>query len=160
MPSIDVVSEVDLHEVSNAVDQANREVSQRYDFKGTDARYEQKENIITMSAPSDFQLQQMLDIVRLKLTKRAVDVACMKVDEPVLTGQTARQVITLRQGIDTELGKRIQRQIKDSKLRVQASIQGEQVRINGKKRDDLQAAISLIKQADIDLPLQFSNFRD
>ena len=160
MPSFDVVSEVDLHEVSNAVDQANREVSQRYDFKGTDARYEQKENIITMSAPSDFQLQQMLDIVRLKLTKRAVDVACMKVDEPVLTGQTARQVITLRQGIDTELGKRIQRQIKDSKLRVQASIQGEQVRINGKKRDDLQAAISLIKQADIDLPLQFSNFRD
>jgi len=160
MPSFDVVSEVDLHEVSNAVDQANREVSQRYDFKGSGARYEQKENIVTLSAPSEFQLNQMLDILRLKLSKREVDVACLKVDEPVVTGQTARQIVTLRQGIDTELAKRIQRKIKDSKLKVQASIQGEQVRIAGKKRDDLQAAISLIKAAEIDLPLQYTNFRD
>lgn len=160
MPSFDVVSEVDLHEVSNAVDQANREVGQRYDFKGSDARYDQKENVVTLSAPSEFQLNQMLDILRLKLAKRDVDVACLKVDEPVMTGQTARQIVTLRQGIDTELAKRIQRKIKDSKLKVQASIQGDQVRITGKKRDDLQAAISLIKAAEIDLPLQYTNFRD
>jgi hypothetical protein len=160
MPSFDVVSEVDLHEVSNAVDQANREVGQRYDFKGSDARYDQKENLVTLSAPSEFQLNQMLDILRLKLAKRDVDVACLKVDEPVVTGQTARQIVTLRRGIDTELAKRIQRKIKDSKLKVQASIQGDQVRIAGKKRDDLQAAISLIKAAEIDLPLQYTNFRD
>lgn len=160
MPSFDVVSEVDLHEVSNAVDQANREVGQRYDFKGSDARYDQKENVVTLSAPSEFQLNQMLDILRLKLAKRDVDVACLKVDEPVVTGQTARQIVTLRRGIDTELAKRIQRKIKDSKLKVQASIQGDQVRITGKKRDDLQAAISLIKAAEIDLPLQYTNFRD
>lgn len=160
MPSFDVVSEVDLHEVSNAVDQANREVGQRYDFKGSDARYDQKENVVTLSAPSEFQLNQMLDILRLKLAKRDVDVACLKVDEPVMTGQTARQIVTLRRGIDTELAKRIQRKIKDSKLKVQASIQGDQVRITGKKRDDLQAAISLIKAAEIDLPLQYTNFRD
>ncbi len=160
MPSFDVVSEVDLHEVSNAVDQANREVGQRYDFKGSDARYDQKENVVTLSAPSEFQLNQMLDILRLKLAKRDVDVACLKVDEPVMTGQTARQIVTLRRGIDTELAKRIQRKIKDSKLKVQASIQGDQVRIAGKKRDDLQAAISLIKAAEIDLPLQYTNFRD
>ena len=160
MPSFDVVSEVDLHEVSNAVDQASREVGQRYDFKGSDARYDQKENVVTLSAPSEFQLNQMLDILRLKLAKRDVDVACLKVDESVMTGQTARQIVTLRRGIDTELAKRIQRKIKDSKLKVQASIQGDQVRITGKKRDDLQAAISLIKAAEIDLPLQYTNFRD
>jgi uncharacterized protein YajQ (UPF0234 family) len=117
MPSFDIVSEVDLHEVANAVDQANREVGQRFDFKGTNAKFELKESVVTLSAPADFQLKQMLDILRLKLAKRGIDVECLKVDEPVVTGQTARQLVTLRQGIDTELGKKIQRLIKDAKLK-------------------------------------------
>jgi uncharacterized protein YajQ (UPF0234 family) len=160
MPSFDVVSEVQSHEVTNAVDQASREVGQRYDFKGTDARYELKDDIITMSAPADFQLQQMLEILRLKLSKRGVDVGCLQVGEPVLSGQTTRQLVTLRQGISTELGKKMQRLIKDSKLKVQAAIQDNQVRVTGKKRDDLQTAMGLLKEADFDLPLQFTNFRD
>jgi len=160
MPSFDIVSEVNLHEVTNAVDQASREVSQRFDFKGTNAKFELKETVVTLSAPADFQLKQMLEILRLKLSKRSIDVACLKIDEPVTTGQTARQVITLRQGIDTELGKKIQRLIKDSKLKVQAALQDQQVRVTGKSRDDLQAAIALVKKGGFDLPLQFTNFRD
>ena len=160
MPSFDVVSEVDLQEVRNAVDQANREVGQRFDFKGTGAKYEQKEAVVTLIAQSDFQLEQMLAILKLKLSKRGIDVACMKVDEPVTTGQTARQVITLRQGVDTELGKKLQRLIKDSKLKVQAAIQDKQVRVTGKSRDDLQDAIALVRKAELELPLQFMNFRD
>jgi uncharacterized protein YajQ (UPF0234 family) len=160
MPSFDIVSEIDQHEVSNAVDQASREVSQRYDFKGTNAKFEVKEAVITMSAPADFQLKQMLEILKLKLAKRGVDVACMKIDEPVTTGQTARQLITLRQGVDTELGKKIQRLIKDSRLKVQAALQDKQVRVTGKSRDDLQSAIALVREAEFDLPLQYINFRD
>ena len=160
MPSFDIVSEVNLHEVTNAVDQASREVSQRFDFKGTNAKFELKETVVTLSAPADFQLKQMLEILRLKLSKRGIDVACLKVDGPVVTGQTAKQVITLRQGVDTELGKKIQRLIKDSKLKVQAALQDQQVRVTGKSRDDLQAAITLVKKGGFDLPLQFTNFRD
>jgi uncharacterized protein YajQ (UPF0234 family) len=160
MPSFDIVSEVDPHEVTNAVDQASREVSQRFDFKGTNAKFELKDLVITLSAPADFQLKQMLEILRLKLSKRGIDVACLKVDEPVVTGQTARQVVTLRQGVETELGKKIQRQIKDSKLKVQAALQDKQVRVTGKSRDDLQSAIALVKKGGYDLPLQFINFRD
>ena len=160
MPSFDIVSEIELHEVTNAVDQASREVDQRFDFKGTNAKFELKEAVITTSAQADFQLKQMLEILKLKLAKRGIDVACMKVDEPVTTGQTARQVITLRQGVDTELGKKIQRQIKDSKLKVQAAIQDKQVRVTGKSRDDLQSVIALVKKGSFDLPLQFTNFRD
>jgi len=160
MPSFDIVSEVNLHEVTNAVDQASREVSQRFDFKGTNAKFELKDTVITLSAPADFQLKQMLEILRLKLSKRSIDVACLKVDEPVVTGQTAKQVVTLRQGVDTELGKKIQRLIKDSKLKVQAALQDQQVRVTGKSRDDLQAAIALVKKGGFDLPLQFTNFRD
>jgi uncharacterized protein YajQ (UPF0234 family) len=160
MPSFDIVSEIELHEVTNAVDQASREVNQRFDFKGTNAKFELKEAVVTMSAPADFQLKQMLEILKLKLSKRGIDVACMKVDEPVTTGQTARQVITLRQGVDTELGKKLQRLIKDSKLKVQAAIQDKQVRVTGKSRDDLQEAIALIRKAELELPLQFTNFRD
>jgi uncharacterized protein YajQ (UPF0234 family) len=160
MPSFDIVSEVELHEVTNAVDQATREVSQRFDFKGTNAKFELKDAVITLSAPADFQLKQMLDILRLKLSKRGIDVACLKVDEPVTTGQTARQIVTLRQGIDTELGKKIQRLIKDSKLKVQAALQAQQVRVTGKSRDDLQASIALVKKGGFDLPLQYTNFRD
>jgi hypothetical protein len=160
MPSFDIVSEIDLHEVTNAVDQASREVSQRFDFKGTNAKFEHKEAVVTLSAPADFQLKQMLDILKLKLSKRGIDVACLKVDEPVLSGQTARQVVTLRQGVDTELGKKIQRLIKDSKLKVQATIQEKQVRVTGKSRDDLQSVIALVKKGGFDLPLQFTNLRD
>jgi len=160
MPSFDVVSEIPMNEVINAVDQASREVGQRFDFKGTNAKFELKEHVITLSAPADFQLKQMIEILKLKLAKRGIDVACMKIDEPVVTGQTAKQVVTLREGIETELGKKIQRQIKDSKLKVQAALQDKQVRVTGKSRDDLQDAIALIKKGEYDLPLQFTNFRD
>jgi len=160
MPSFDIVSEIDLHEVTNAVEQASREVNQRFDFKGTNAKCELKEAVITLSAPADIQLKQMLEILKLKLSKRGIDVACMKVDEPVTTGQVARQVITLRQGVDTELGKKLQRLIKDSKLKVQAAIQDKQVRVTGKSRDDLQDVIALVRKAELELPLQFTNFRD
>lgn len=160
MPSFDIVSEVDLHEVTNAVDQASREVDQRFDFKGTNAKFELKEAVVTLSAQADFQLKQMIEILKLKLAKRGIDVACLKIDEPVVTGQTAKQVVTLRQGIETELGKKIQRQIKDSKLKVQAAIQDKQVRVTGKSRDDLQSAIALVRKGGYDLPLQFTNFRD
>jgi cyclic-di-GMP-binding protein len=160
MPSFDIVSELNPHEVANAIDQANREVSTRFDFKGTNAKFELTELVVTLSAPADFQLKQMMDILKLKLTKRGIDIVCMKVDEPVLTGQIAKQVATLRQGIDTELGKKLQRLIKDSKLKVQAAIQDKQVRVSGKSRDDLQEAIALVRAGKLELPLQFTNFRD
>jgi len=160
MPSFDIVSELNPHEVANAIDQANREVSTRFDFKGTNAQFELAELVVTLSAPADFQLKQMMDILKLKLTKRGIDIVCMKVDEPVVSGQTAKQVATLRQGIETELGKKIQRLIKDSKLKVQAAIQDKQVRVTGKSRDDLQAVIALVRGAKLELPLQFTNFRD
>ena len=160
MPSFDIVSEVDAHEVTNAVDQASREVHQRFDFKGTNAKFDLKDGVITLTAPADFQLKQMLEILRLKLSKRGIDVGCLKVDEPVVTGQTTRQVVTVRQGVDTELGKKIQRQLKDAKLKVQAALQDRQVRVTGKSRDELQAAIALVRRGDYELPLQFTNFRD
>jgi uncharacterized protein YajQ (UPF0234 family) len=160
MPSFDIVSELNSHEVANAVDQANREVGQRFDFKGTNSKFELKDSLITLSAPADFQLKQMLEILRLKLSKRGIDVACLEVKEPVLLGQTARQEVVLRQGVDTELGKKIQRLLKDSKLKVQAALQDKQVRVTGKSRDDLQSAIALVRKGGFDLPLQFTNFRD
>jgi cyclic-di-GMP-binding protein len=160
MPSFDIVSELNAHEVANAVDQANREVGTRFDFKGSDAKYELKEFVVTLTAKADFQLKQMMDILKLKLAKRGVDIACMKVDEPVVTGQTWKQIATLREGIDTELGKKLQRLIKDSKLKVQAAIQEKQVRVSGKNRDDLQEAIAMVRAAKLELPLQFTNFRD
>ena len=160
MPSFDVVSQLDPHEVTNAVDQANREIAQRFDFKGTGAKFELEDFKITLHAQVDFQLKQMLEILKLRISKRGIDVACLKVDEPVVTGQTAKQVATLREGIETELGKKIQRQIKDSKLKVQAALQDRQVRVTGKSRDDLQSVIALVRKGEYDLPLQFTNFRD
>jgi uncharacterized protein YajQ (UPF0234 family) len=160
MPSFDIVSELDLHEVSNAIDQANREVGTRFDFKGIDAKFELKEAVITLFAEADFQLQQMMSILMLRLSKRGIDVACMKVDDVEISGKTAKQVVTLRQGIETELGKKIQRLIKDSKLKVQAAIQDKQVRVTGKSRDDLQATMATIRGAKLDMPLQYTNFRD
>jgi uncharacterized protein YajQ (UPF0234 family) len=160
MPSFDIVSEVNPHEVANAVDQASREVSQRFDFKGTNSKFELKESVVTLTAPADFQLKQMLEILKLKLSKRGIDVACLEIKEPVLTGQIARQEVVLRQGVDTELGKKIQRLIKDSKLKVQAALQDKQVRVTGKSRDDLQSVIALVRKGGFDLPLQYTNFRD
>lgn len=160
MPSFDVVSEVDMHEVSNAVDQANREVSTRFDFKGTGSRFEVEDSVIKLSTQSDFQLKQMLDVLTSKLAKREVDVGCLEVGEPELAGQEARQKLTLRQGIDKDLARRIVKRIKDGKLKVQAAVQGDQVRVTGKKRDDLQAVMADLRQADLGLPLQFTNFRD
>ena len=160
MPSFDVVSELNLHEVANAVDQANREVSTRFDFKGTNAKFELAETVVTLNAQADFQLKQMLDMLMLKLSKRGVDVACVKIDEPVISGQTAKQIVTLRQGIESELGKKIQRLIKDSKMKLQAAIQDKQVRVTGKSRDDLQSAIAMLRNAKLDMPLQYTNFRD
>ncbi|MBA3564868.1 MAG: YajQ family cyclic di-GMP-binding protein [Gammaproteobacteria bacterium] len=160
MPSFDVVSEVDMHEVSNAVDQANREVGTRFDFKGTDARFELKDSVVTMHAQVEFQLEQMLDMVRIKLARRGVDVACMKLEDVEVAGQRARQNVILRQGIDQALAKKIVKLIKDSKLKAQAAIQGEKIRVTGKKRDDLQAIIALLKDAKLEMPLQYENFRD
>jgi len=160
MPSFDIVSEYDAHEAANAVDQANREVTTRFDFKGSGATYELKDDKVTMSAGSEFQLQQMLDILQIKLTKRGVDISCMEIDEPRITGKTAQQIITLKQGIESDLARKIVKLIKDKKLKVQAAIQGEKVRVTGKKRDDLQEVIQMLREEKLEMPLQFNNFRD
>ena len=160
MPSFDVVSDFDAHEVSNAVDQANREVSTRFDFKGTGSKYELEAQLITVTTQSDFQLKQMLDILRQKLSRRGVDIGCMKEEEPEITGTKAKQDVVLRKGIETLLAKSLVKTIKGSKLKVQAAIQGDKLRVSGKKRDDLQSVISLLKDTDVDLPLQYENFRD
>ncbi len=160
MPSFDVVSEIDTHELTNAVDQAIRELSQRFDFKGTDAEFELEDTTVTMSAPADFQLKQMLEILKLKIAKRGIDIACLEVKDPVINLATAKQLVVLRVGIDQDTGKKIARLVKDSKLKVQAQIQGDKVRVTGKKRDDLQEAIACLRKAKFEVPLQFNNFRD
>ncbi len=160
MPSFDVVSEVDMHELSNAVDQANREVSNRFDFKGTGAKFELDESTVSLTAQVEFQLQQMMDILRQKLSKRGIDIGALEVKDPVVSGNEARQAAVVRQGIDSALAKKLVKMIKDAKLKVQAAIQGEQVRVTGKKRDDLQSVIAMLREADVDLPLQYTNFRD
>ena len=160
MPSFDIVSEVDMHELTNAVDQANREVTNRFDFKGTGAEFNLSDATVSLKAQVEFQLKQMLDILHNKLAKRGIDIACLDAQEPETSGQEARQNIVVRQGIDSALAKKLVKTIKDAKLKVQAAIQGEQVRGTGKKRDDLQAVISLLREGDHGMPLQFNNFRD
>jgi uncharacterized protein YajQ (UPF0234 family) len=160
MPSFDVVSEFDAHEATNAIDQANREVNTRFDFKGTGSKFELEESVVNLTSQSDFQLQQMLDILRQKISKRGIDVACMKEEEPEMSGKEARQKVILRQGIEAQLARDLVKKIKASKIRVQSAIQGEKLRISGKKRDDLQSVIALLKDADVDIPLQYENFRD
>jgi uncharacterized protein YajQ (UPF0234 family) len=160
MPSFDIVSEADVQEVRNAVDQANREIGTRFDFKGVNASFELADGEIRMLAEQEFQLGQMLDILRQKLVKRGVELAALDVDEPVTSLNAARQRIGIKRGIDGDTAKRMVKALKASKLKVQAQIQGDQVRVTGKKRDDLQEAIALLKQSDWDRPLQFSNFRD
>ena len=160
MPSFDIVSEVNLHEAANAVDQANRELSQRFDFKDTGARFELEAFVVTLRAQVDFQLKQMLEMLKLRLAKRGIDIGCLEVKEPDISLSAATQQVVLRHGIDPEAAKKLTRLVKDSKLKVQASIQGEKVRVTGKQRDDLQSAMQMLRKAELGLPLQFNNFRD
>jgi uncharacterized protein YajQ (UPF0234 family) len=160
MPSFDVVSEVDKHELTNAVDQANRELTNRFDFKGTDAKFELDGYVVTQVAPSAFQLKQMIDILRGRLSARSIDVRCMDVADPLENLGGARQKITVKQGIEQAVSKKLIASIKEAKLKVETQITGDKLRVTGKKRDDLQDAIALLKKADVPLPLQFNNFRD
>lgn len=160
MPSFDVVSEVEMHELTNAVDNANREVGTRFDFRGADAKFSQSGTDLTLEAESEFQLQQMMDILVQKLVKRGVDTGCLDRGKVETSNMRARQKVTVRQGIDKETAKKVIKIIKDSKLKVQAAIQGEQVRVTGKKRDDLQQTIAMLKEQNLELPLQYTNFRD
>ena len=160
MPSFDVVSEVDHHELKNGVDQANREVVTRFDFKGTGSRFELADEVIAMHTESEFQLQQMYDILCNKLVKRGIDIICLEKNEPLIQTRTATQSIKVNEGIDTPTAKSMVKLIKQSKIRVQTAIQGEQLRISGKKRDHLQAVIALLKDAGLALPLQYKNFRN
>ena len=160
MPSFDIVSEVDRHELTNAVDQANRELGNRFDFKGSDARFALDDYAITASAPSDFQLKQMQDILRARLTARGIDVRCLDVAEPEINLATAKQKITVKQGLEQPVAKKIVSAIKVAKLKVEAQINGDKLRVTGKKRDDLQGAIAMLRKLELEVPLQFDNFRD
>lgn len=161
MPSFDIVSELDKQKVTNAIDQARRIVDNRFDFKGVDAKFERADKVVTLIAEAEFQVQQMLDLLSGALHKGGIDIRCMDVGEIEQSGKTAKMKITLREGIEQELAKKIVKLIKDEKMKVQASIQGDQVRVTGKKKDDLQEVIALLRNhKSIDLPLQFTNFRD
>ncbi|MFQ3219251.1 MAG: hypothetical protein ACI96W_001609 [Paraglaciecola sp.] len=160
MPSFDIVSEINLEEVRNAVDNANRELATRFDFRGVEASFELKEGIVTMSSDSDFQLKQMLDILRGTCVKRDVDTASFEEKDIQHIGKIYKQAIAFKEGIEQPTAKKLIKLIKDAKIKVQASIQGEQVRVTGKKRDDLQQVMALAKSSDLDQPLQFTNFRD
>jgi cyclic-di-GMP-binding protein len=160
MPSFDVVSEINEHELTNAVDQANRELNQRFDFKDSGSVFELEKFVVKMKAPAEFQLKQMLDILRLRVAKRGIDPNCLDPQDPLSNLAEARQEIVMKHGIDAELGRKIQKLVKESKLKVQAGIQGDKVRVTGKSRDDLQTAMALLRGGGLDLPLQFENFRD
>ncbi|MGB5474919.1 MAG: YajQ family cyclic di-GMP-binding protein [Gammaproteobacteria bacterium] len=160
MPSFDIVSEVNMHEVSNAVDQTNREVGNRFDFKGTDSRIEHTDAVLIVHSDSEFQIRQILDILHQRLARRGVDIAALEEGEVESRGNRANLAITVRQGIDQDTARQLIKLVKTSKLRVQGSIQGDKVRITGKNRDDLQKTISTLRNAALDLPLQFNNFRD
>ena len=160
MPSFDIVSEVDTHELTNAVDQANRELSTRFDFKGVEATFVLDDKLISQSAPSEFQLQQMTDILRARLIARKIDARCLEFGDIETNLAGARQKVTVKQGIERELAKKLQGAIKDAKLKVDSQINGDKLRVNGKKRDDLQEAIALLRKAEFGIPLQFDNFRD
>ncbi|WP_028461326.1 YajQ family cyclic di-GMP-binding protein [Nitrosomonas cryotolerans] len=161
MPSFDITSEVDKQEVRNAIEQVNKEVNTRFDFKGSDARVEQTDYNLTVYADDEFKLEQIMDILRTKLTRRAVDVRCLdKGQVGKISGNKVKQLVTVKTGIETELAKKIVRLIKDSKLKVQASIQGDVVRITGAKKDVLQETINLVKKSVLEFPLQYQNFRD
>ena len=162
MPSFDIVSEIDKTEVKNAVEQTNKEVGTRFDFKGSDARVEQADLVITVHADNEFQLNQVQDILNAKLTKRGVDIKCLDISDKIekVSGNKIKRSSTVKVGVEVELSKKIVKFLKDSKVKVQASIQGDTVRVTGNKRDDLQAAIQLVRNYITDFPLQFQNFRE
>lgn len=160
MPSFDVVSKLDSHEMTNAIDQANRELEKRFDFKGSGATFELNDGVVVLKADAEFRLKQMQDILLQRLTARGIDVRCVDIAEPEVNLATARQNVTLKQGIDQPLAKKIIKLIKDSGSKVQAQIQGDQLRVTGKKRDELQSTMALLRASDIEMPLQFDNFRD
>jgi uncharacterized protein YajQ (UPF0234 family) len=160
MPSFDVVSEVDMHELTNAVDQTMREINNRFDFKGVDARVEQNKEEVVLTADTDFRIRQMRDIFHARLVKRGIELESLDEGDVETTLSHARQVMRIRQGLDKEAARKIVKLIKDSKIKVQAANQGDQVRVTGKKRDDLQQVMAMLKDADTGLPLQFKNFRD
>ncbi len=160
MPSFDVVSEVDAHELSNAVDQTTREIATRFDLKGSGARVEQDDFELTLIGNADFQVKQVLEILRLRVAKRGIDVTSLDIGEVSKNLAEARQKVTVRNGLDTDTARKVVKKIKESGLKVQAQIQDQQVRVTGKKRDDLQDVIAFLRKADIGLPLQFTNFRD
>lgn len=160
MPSFDVVSEVDMHEMTNAVDQAQREMSNRFDFKGVDASYELADSEIIIRAEVDFQTRQMLDILQNKMASRKLDIKALQVGEVEMSGQRAILKAKIQQGIEADTARRIVKKVKDQKMKVQVAIQGDKLRVTGKKRDDLQAVIAVLKEDNWGLPLQFNNFRD
>jgi uncharacterized protein YajQ (UPF0234 family) len=162
MPSFDIVSEVEKTEVKNAVEQTNKEVSTRFDFKGSDARVEQAEMALTVHADNEFQMNQVQEILNGKLAKRGVDIKCLEISDKIekVSGNKVKRNCTIKVGVEIELAKKIVKHIKDSKMKVQASIQGDTVRVTGKNRDDLQAAIAFVKKTITDFPLQYQNFRD
>jgi uncharacterized protein YajQ (UPF0234 family) len=161
MPSFDIVSEVDMHELNNALDQSNREVGTRFDFKGIDASFELNKDLdITVSAEADFQIQQMLEMLRSKMVKRGIDIKSLKEGDVQLVGQKATMVVTVQQGIEAEIARKIVKAVKEAKLKVQTAIQGEKLRVTGKKRDDLQQVMALLKEGVFGVPLQYDNFRD
>lgn len=160
MPSFDIVSEVDYHELENAVNNANRAISQRFDFKGTDTRIEFTKEDVTLISQSEFQVDQVREIAEKEFVKRKVDIKSLKAEDMKPNGKNMEQKLVIQQGIDKDSAKQITKLIKDSKIKVQSSIQGEQVRVTGKKRDDLQAVMAMLKESNLDVPLQFTNFRD
>jgi len=160
MPSFDVVSEVGKHELTNAVDQASRVLTNRFDFKGIDAKFQLDDVVIAMAAPSDFQLKQMLDILRARLTSRKIDVRCLDVAEPEINLATARQKVKVKQGIEQPVARKVVAAIKGAKLKVETQINGDRLRVTDTKNDDLQLAIALLRKTELDVSLQFDNFRD
>ncbi|MDW3094524.1 MAG: YajQ family cyclic di-GMP-binding protein [Gammaproteobacteria bacterium] len=160
MPTFDIVSEVDTHELSNAIDQANREIGNRFDFKGSNAKITLKENVVSLEAEVEFQIKQIYDVVTQKMAKRGIDLECVTKGKLVEANKRATQDVVINQGINSEIAKKITKLIKESKLKVQSQIQGEKVRVTGKKRDDLQQAMQLLREQSLGVPLQFDNFRD
>ncbi|MEO7199747.1 MAG: YajQ family cyclic di-GMP-binding protein [Dokdonella sp.] len=160
MPSFDIVSKLDDHELANAVDQANRELDKRFDFKGSDATFELSGGVVTLRADAEFRLKQMQDILMQRLAARGIDVRCAEIADPDVNLASARQLVTLKQGIEQAFAKKIVKLIKDSGSKVQTQIQGDELRVTGKKRDELQQIIAVLRASDLEMPLQFENFRD
>lgn len=160
MPSFDVVSEVNLHELTNAIDQTRRELGNRYDFKGVDFGIEEEDSALSLHAESDYQVRQLYEVLCQRAVKRGIDIAAFKKSEPAASGKLVKMTVTVQNGIDTDIAKKIVKKIKDTKLKVQAQIQGDKIRVSGKKRDDLQAVIQMLRAESFGLPLQYENFRD